>query len=115
MTETRTEKISEDSLRGKPMHACPESELNGIPDQELNPDFRALALEYFKPVIERFCQEDVFPLKSLVNIFERAVLIESLSMHNGNQKRTADFLGLKLTTLNEKIKKHGIQFRKEPY
>ena len=76
---------------------------------------RLLAMEYFDPVIARFCQEDIFPLRDLINIFERAVLIRSLSNFNGNQKKTADYLGLKLSTLNEKIKKHNIQFRKEPY
>jgi DNA-binding NtrC family response regulator len=76
---------------------------------------RLLAMEYFDPVIARFCQEDIFPLRDLINIFERAVLIKSLSSFNGNQKKTADYLGLKLSTLNEKIKKHNIQFRKEPY
>lgn len=91
------------------------SDQNDIQVAEMDEHFLSLAQEYFNPVIDRFCREDLFPLKNLITIFERAVLIKCLSNHNGNQKKTADFLGLKLSTLHEKIKKHNIHFRKEPY
>ena len=51
--------------------------------------------------------------KEFFDKIEHSILTASLSMFGGNQKNTARFLGLKYTTLNEKIKKHHLSFRKE--
>ncbi len=51
--------------------------------------------------------------KEFFDKIEHSILTVSLSMFGGNQKKTAWFLGLKYTTLNEKIKKHHLSFRKE--
>lgn len=46
---------------------------------------------------------------------ERQVLIETLDRVDGIQKRAAEVLGLKPTTLNEMLKRHGIRFsRRNP-
>jgi DNA-binding NtrC family response regulator len=51
-------------------------------------------------------------LKDFIESLERAILIKMLCKFNGNQRDTAEFLGLKHTTLHQKIKKYNIQFRK---
>jgi transcriptional regulator with GAF, ATPase, and Fis domain len=71
-------------------------------------------MKSFKLFIKYFSSTQKVPLKELMNILERAILIRALSQLNGNQKNAAKFLGLKYTTLHEKIKKHNIRFRKEP-
>lgn len=72
-------------------------------------------LRKFEPVIEHFCFEQHIPLKELIDSFERAVLIKVLSKFNGNQRQSAKYLGMKSSTLNEKIKKHNIHFKKEAF
>jgi DNA-binding NtrC family response regulator len=72
-------------------------------------------LKKFEMVIEHFCFDENKPLKDLVASFERAVLIKVLSRFNGNQRQSAKCLGMKCSTLNEKIKKHNIQFKKKAF
>jgi transcriptional regulator with GAF, ATPase, and Fis domain len=43
--------------------------------------------------------------------FEREIITESLKRTNGVQRRAAALLGLKATTLNEKIKRLKIDLR----
>ncbi len=52
-------------------------------------------------------------LKEFFDKVEHSILMASLWIFEGNQKNTARFLGLKYTTLNEKIKKHHLSFRRE--
>ena len=95
-----------------------ESPINSQETQILSEEdktIKALVAELLDPFIERLSQEDHVPLRSLLSAIERAILVRFLSDFNGNQKETSDYLGLKLSTLNEKIKKHNIHFRKEPY
>ncbi|MBA7604151.1 hypothetical protein ES703_11270 [subsurface metagenome] len=54
------------------------------------------------------------PLRESLNILEKAILIKVLSSVNCNQKDAAKFLGIKYTTLHEKIKKYNIKFFKSP-
>jgi len=71
-------------------------------------------MKSFRLFIKYFSSTQRVPLKELMNILERAILIRALSQLNGNLKNAAKFLGLKYTTLHEKIKKYNIRFRKEP-
>ncbi len=71
--------------------------------------------DFWGPVIEDcwfFVQR--FPLKELMDKLEQMIIISALEKFEGNQKKTADFLGLRPTTLNEKMKKHTIYVRKIP-
>ena len=55
---------------------------------------------------------------SLANIminFEKAILMRALSQFHGNLKKTSIFLGIKYTTLHQKMKKHNIYIRKSPF
>jgi len=71
-------------------------------------------MKSFKLFIKYFSSTQRVPLKELMNMVERAILIRTLSQLNGNLKNAAKSLGLKYTTLHEKIKKYNIRFRKEP-
>jgi DNA-binding NtrC family response regulator len=48
------------------------------------------------------------PLKEFVNDFEKQIIEYGLLITHGNQKRAAVLLGIKPTTINEKIKKYKI-------
>ena len=71
-------------------------------------------MKSFKLFINYFSSTQRVPLKELMNMVERAILIRTLSQLNGNLKNAAKSLGLKYTTLHEKIKKYNIRFQKEP-
>jgi DNA-binding NtrC family response regulator len=54
-------------------------------------------------------------LKEFLESLEKSVLCRLLERFNGNQRRTAGYLGMKYTTFNGKVKKYGICFRKTPF
>ena len=87
---------------------------------KLNLDFldererEEFAMKSFELFINYFSSTERVPLKELMNMAERAILIRTLSQLNGNMKNAAKSLGLKYTTLYEKIKKYNIRFRKVP-
>ena len=68
----------------------------------------------FDIFIEYFFMKQRRPLREILNILEKAILIKVLFHVNGKQTDAAKFLGIKKTTLNEKIKKHNIKFFKSP-
>jgi DNA-binding NtrC family response regulator len=90
--------------------------------ENLNLDFefedekeeRKFHKQLFNLFIEDFCMNQKVPLKKLITRLEKTILIRTLSRFNGNQKSAAEFLGLKPTTLNEKVKKYKIHFQKRP-
>jgi len=79
------------------------------PDKEDEHKFRKTIVNFF---VEYFYMNEKVHLKDFMDSLERAILIKMLSKFNGNQRNTAKFLGLNHTTLNQKIKKHNIRFRK---
>lgn len=71
--------------------------------------------DFWEPVIEDYWfLMQQFPLKELMDRLERIIIISALSKFEGNQRKTADFLRLKPTTLYEKLKRYNIFFRKIP-
>ncbi|MDH5468538.1 MAG: hypothetical protein OEY25_14065 [Candidatus Aminicenantes bacterium] len=62
--------------------------------------------------IEYFFLGSRVPLKKLMESVERNIIIRTLSKVNGNQKSASRVLGVKHTTLNEKIKKYKIRLSK---
>ncbi len=64
--------------------------------------------------IEYFFLSSRVPLKKLMDSVERNIIIRTLSKVNGNQKKASRVLGVKHTTLNEKIKKYKIHLSKRP-
>jgi len=66
----------------------------------------------FSSFIETLCGGDRICLKRLLDTLERLIIIRALNRSRGNQRAAAVRLGLKYTTLNEKVKKHGLRFSK---
>ena len=56
-------------------------------------------------------KEHRLSLKDAVSRYERAMILQSLEMANGVQKRAAELLQLKPSTLNEMMKRLGIHTR----
>jgi DNA-binding NtrC family response regulator len=73
--------------------------------------FREKALNFF---VDCFCLKNDVDLKEFLENLERNIIVNALSRFNGNQKNTARYLGLKHTTLHQKVKKYNIHFRKQP-
>jgi DNA-binding NtrC family response regulator len=53
-------------------------------------------------------------LREFMENMEKTILCRLLERFNGCQKTTAKYLGIKYTTLHEKVKKHHIYFFKQP-
>lgn len=74
-----------------------------------------LRMEMYKLIVEFFSLKETLSLKDFIITLEKCIILRALSEVNGNQKEAARFLGIKYTTLNEKIKKYKIDFKKSPY
>jgi len=55
------------------------------------------------------CMKESIPLKEFISKLEEELIKRSLFIANGNQRTAASILSIKPTTLNEKIKKFGIE------
>jgi len=76
---------------------------------------RTFRKEVFELFIEYFCIRQKVPFKELIGSVEKTILLRALSHCKGHQKSAAKFLGMKYTTLNEKLKRYNIQFDKKPF
>ena len=76
---------------------------------------RTFRKEVFELFIEYFCIRQRVPFKELIDSVEKNILIRILSQCKGCQKSAAKFLGIKYTTLNEKLKRYNIRFDKKPF
>jgi DNA-binding protein Fis len=76
---------------------------------------RTFRKEVFELFIEYFCVRQKVPFKELIGNVEKSILLRVLAQCNGNQRSAAEFLGIKHTTLNEKLKRYNIQFDKKPF
>jgi len=70
--------------------------------------------EAFRAFLEYARLNDGPHLKGFLESVEKNILCRVLARFNGNQRRTAVCLGMKYTTVNGKVKKYGIRFRKTP-
>jgi DNA-binding NtrC family response regulator len=61
---------------------------------------------------EYFCRHNPVHLKLLLDAIEKCLILKVLDKASGNQKEAAQILGVKYTTLNQKVKKYGIRFRR---
>ncbi len=61
--------------------------------------------------IEYFFTSSNKPLKKFMGFMERNIILRTLYKANGNQAEAARILGIKSTTLNEKIKRYEIRIR----
>ncbi len=65
-------------------------------------------------VIELLSSENPMQLKKLMQEVEKGIIMRVLERTGGNQRHAAKVLGLKYTTLNEKVKRYQIRFQKRP-
>jgi DNA-binding NtrC family response regulator len=70
-----------------------------------------LKKDFFGFFIELFYQQPL-GLKEFIDDLEKCIILSALSKVGGNQKKAARALGIKYTTLNEKIKRYNIRFQK---
>ncbi len=80
--------------------------------EEINEDLLTEEIIQFlrckaQPSLPSFTTEMTF--NKAVESYERQMIVEALRRCGGVQKKAAEFLGIKATTLNEKIKKLGIK------
>jgi DNA-binding NtrC family response regulator len=79
--------------------------------EELFREFR-LKREICWLFIEYFFTTCSIPLKEFMDSMERNIILRTLSRVQGKQREAARILGVKHTTLNEKIKKYKIRIRR---
>lgn len=65
-------------------------------------------------VVNILAAENQMQLKKLLQDVEKGIIIRFLDRTGGNQRHAAKLLGLKYTTLNEKVKRYQIRFQKKP-
>ena len=73
---------------------------------ELLPDYLRFPVKTDQPAM--IVPSDGISLKDAVSRYERGMILQSLEMANGVQKRAAELLQLKPSTLNEMMKRLGI-------
>ena len=61
---------------------------------------------------ENFYKKRNICLKDFLSRVELQLILYSLNKTNGNQREAAEILGIKPTTLNEKLRKYNIIFHK---
>jgi DNA-binding NtrC family response regulator len=76
---------------------------------ELLPDYLRFPVQTEQPAM--IVPSDGLSLKDAVSRYERAMILQSLEMANGVQKKAAELLQLKPSTLNEMMKRLGIGTR----
>jgi len=80
----------------------------------LSPSFSAVpsGAGFYDLFVEYFCEARPIMLKVKMEDLEKKIILNVLEKAQGNQRDAARILGIKYTTLNEKIKKYGIRFQK---
>lgn len=76
------------------------------------PDRGGPSEEIFDLFVEFFSKKRPLSLKVLIDELEKRLILTVLLRARGNQKEAARALGLKYTTLNEKVKRYGLAFRR---
>jgi len=82
-------------------------------DEQNRTGSRISKRDFLTNFLEHFCVKNEISFRELMDQLERAFLVRILSEMNGNQKLASEILGIKHTTLHEKVKKHRIQFKKK--
>ncbi len=69
--------------------------------------------DVYQAFVEFFCGDRPIMLKDKLEDLEKKIILYILEKTQGNQREAARLLGIKYTTLFEKIKKHGIRCHKQ--
>ena len=77
----------------------------------MNPELNKQQTNILGSLVDEFYANRPASLKEFLANVERCLIIETLEKTKGDQKKAAEILGLKYTTLHEKIKRYHIYFR----
>ena len=77
----------------------------------MNPELNNKQINIFGSLFEEFHANRMASLKEFMANIERSLILDTLEKTKGDQKKAAEILGLKYTTLHEKIKRYHIYFR----
>ncbi len=81
----------------------------------MNPELNKQQTNILGSLVDEFYANRMASLKEFLANIERSLIIETLEKTKGDQKKAAEILGLKYTTLHEKIKRYHIYFRTVVY
>lgn len=70
--------------------------------------------QIFTLLVRLLIEAEGINLPELMCNLEKNILMKVLIQCNGNIKKSSRLLGIKYTTLHEKLKRHNISFRKQP-
>ncbi len=68
--------------------------------------------ELLNHLLDKFMLKGEFPLKNFLSYVELSILALTLKKCNGTPCEAAKILGIRTTTLHEKLKKHSLVLRK---
>ena len=85
---------------------------NALPKELPHPPAGKKRAGTFYQVALRLSPEAPVPLKNVMGDLEKKVIIDLLGKVDGNQRVAARILGLKCTTLNEKLKRYHIKVKR---
>lgn len=68
--------------------------------------------KYLSQMAVRLSHEAPIHLRDVIGELEKEIILRVLNEAKGNQKDAALILGMKYTTLNEKIKRYGIRIKR---
>lgn len=74
---------------------------------------RSKEFKLFTAVLDYSIISKRVPLKELMMRMERHIIVRTLNKVDGNRRMAAEILGIKYTTLHEKIKIYDIRFKGE--
>ena len=74
-----------------------------LENKDINNVINTIMLYYIKHNTKK---NEKISLKKFIGLFEKTVIYTVMDIANGNQKITADILGIRATTLNEKLKRY---------
>jgi DNA-binding NtrC family response regulator len=71
--------------------------------------------DLLRMAIDSFSTVESLQLREFLERLEKGIIIRTLSRVDGNLKEAAKILGVKYTTLHEKLKRHSIRLRRDAY
>lgn len=103
--------LLEDEKRGNKNRVEEDFDHENTGENDLSNDHQ-LKRRLFWFFVEFFFNSSNVPLKRFMSIMERNIILRALDKAGGDQKKAAEILGVKYTTLNEKIKRYQIRIQK---
>ena len=74
----------------------------------MNPEMREKLLNLYEALFEKFCNSGEVSLKEFLAKIERQMIVAILEHTNGDRSKASEILGIRRTTLHNKIKRYHI-------